>query len=408
MNRETEEFIRENADGDVRLLALQKAKQTAVDMPFALCQIAGRQAARRKLPTFAAAEGIIYPPHLSLEQCSSEQTARYKAAIAQRLGINGTLTDLTGGFGVDFFFLAQGMKRAVYVEQQAHLCDAAETNFKLLGLTNANVKNADSIEILHQMEPVSLVFLDPARRDGNGARTYSMADCTPNVPEMLDELLRKAEYVMLKLSPMLDWHKAVEDLKAVTEVHIVSVANECKELLLVLSAEHPSPMRLFCVNDGSVFECPLHPKNSEEWAKMEAKRTTFSLPETGGYLYEPNSSIMKAGCFDALSDHFGIHPVGNNSHLFASREFIASFPGRKFQIPSISSMNKRDLRELLKGLKQANITVRNFPLSVAELRKRLRLRDGGNVYIFATTDMNGRHILIKTTPPDAPSEEKNT
>ena len=387
MNSETAEFIRKHGDDDVRQLALRGANWREVDMPFALRQIAGRQTARAKLPTWAAVEGIVYPPHLSLEQCSSERTASYKAAIARRLGIDDSLVDLTGGFGVDFFFLAKMVKRAVYVERQEHLCTAAENNFRLLGLTNATVKNADSIEILHDLDFASLLFLDPARRNEHGVKIHSMAECSPNVIEMQDELLLKADYVMVKLSPMLDWHKAIEDLRAVVEVHIVSVKNECKELLLVLSEKHPSPTRLFCVNDDDTFECPL-------MSDLSMKSAVFAHPKVGDYLYEPNSSIMKGGCFDALSEHFDVRPIGRNSHLFVGCEPIADFPGRKFQISAISSMNKHELREMLRGLNQANITVRNFPISVAELRKRLRLRDGGNVYLFATTNSDGCHIII--------------
>ena len=283
----------------MRLLALQGKRYPDVDMAFALQQIAGWQTARKKIPSWAAIEGIVYPPHLSMEQCSSEQTARYKAGIVSRCstswyevrgaryensieGLDSNLVprtshhaprnivDLTGGLGVDFAFLAQAMMpaqssvccgsaaaTATYVERQPHLCEAASHNFALLGLTQAEVVCADATDYLHQMPPAYLIYIDPARRDTKGARTYAISDCTPNVLEIEQELLDKGEWVLLKLSPMLDWHKAVNDLNTVgdvvREVHIVSVDNECKELLLLLSAQHSSPLTVFCVNNNEVF-----------------------------------------------------------------------------------------------------------------------------------------------------------
>jgi len=254
-------FIRKFADADVRQMALQGAKYPGVDLPFALDQIAGRQTARRKLPSWAAIEGIVYPPHLSMEQCSSEQTARYKAQIS---GSGDTMADLTGGFGVDFSFMAQGFQRAVYVERQEHLCDIARENFRLLGLRQAEVVCGDSVDYLQAMSPVDIIYLDPARRDSHGGRTYGISDCTPDVLSLRNLLTAKARRVLVKLSPMLDWRKAVGDIgeELVREVHIVSVANECKELLVVMEAEptpDPSPRegRLVCVNDDSCFEVAL-------------------------------------------------------------------------------------------------------------------------------------------------------
>ena len=239
-------FIRQNADADVRQLALRGTKDPEVDLPFALDQIAGRQTARHKLPSWAAIDGIVYPPHLSMEQCSSEQTARYKARL---IGSGGTMVDLTGGFGVDFSFLARGFQRAVYVERQEQLCAIARENFRLLGLSQAEVVCADSTDYLQTMSPVDFIYADPARRDNHGARTYGISDCTPDVLALRDLLLSKARRVLLKLSPMLDWRKAVSDLgeQYVREVHIVSVGNECKELLLLLGS-------------GSAPKPPMHPK----------------------------------------------------------------------------------------------------------------------------------------------------
>ena len=387
MNQATIDFIHEHAEADVRQLALQGTKNPEVDLTFALEQIAGRQKAKTKLPSWAAVDGIVYPPHLSMEQCSSEQTARYKALIAGK----GTLiVDLTAGFGVDMAFMSQAFQKAIYVERQAPLCAISSENYKLLGLNHIEVICADGIDYLHQLEHADLIFLDPARRDNHGARTYGIADCTPNVLELRDELLEKADRVMLKLSPMLDWRKAVEDLGHVNEVHIVSVDNECKELLLILSKEE-KPLKLFCVNNDQVFE-----GDQGDWLN-ERSIAEIRVPvpmSSQAYLFEPNASIMKAGCFTLLEQQFNVSQLDKNSHLFVSDKDCSDFPGRRFTIEKTTSMNKRELKTALAGIDKANITVRNFPLSVAELRKRLKLKDGGNLYLFATTLADGQHQLF--------------
>ena len=387
MNQATIDFIHIHAEADVRQLALQGTKNPEVDLSFVLEQIAGRQKAKTKLPSWAAVDGIVYPPHLSMEQCSSEQTARYKALIA---GKGALIVDLTAGFGVDMAFMSQDFQKAIYVERQAPLCAISSENFKLLGLNHIEVICADGVGYLHQLEHADLIFLDPARRDNHGARTYGIADCTPNVLELRDELLKKADRVMLKLSPMLDWRKAVEDLGHVNEVHIVSVDNECKELLLILSKEK-KPLKLFCVNNDQVFG-----GDQGDWLN-ERSIAEIRVPvpmSSQAYLFEPNASIMKAGCFTLLEQRFGISQLDKNSHLFVSDTDICDFPGRRFIIEKTTSMNKRELKTALAGIDRANITVRNFPLSVAELRKRLKLKDGGNLYLFATTLADGQHQLF--------------
>lgn len=380
MNQATKDYIKKHAKEDVRQLALRGTKDSEVDLTFALEQIAGRQKAKTKIPSWAETEGVIYPSHLSMEQCSSEQTARYKASIA---GEGALVVDLTAGFGVDLAYISQGFKKAVHVEQQPQLCAISSENYKVLGLNHVEVVCGDCVDYLHQLDHADLIFLDPARRDEHGGRTYGIADCTPNVLEIRDELLEKADRVMLKLSPMLDWRKAVEDLGNVSEVHIVSVDNECKELLLMMEKEEKS-LKVVCVNNESVFEVG-----------------TFRLPLTpsslGGerrYLFEPNASVMKAGCFDELQSRFPVVQLDKNSHLFVADKDIDDFPGRRFIIERTTSMNKRDLKAALEGISKANVTVRNFPISVAELRKRLKLKEGGEVFIFATTVEGNSHQLF--------------
>lgn len=491
MNQATLDFIRQHQDDDVRQLAFLGSKYPEVDMPFALDQIRGRKMARVKLPRWASIDGIIYPPHISMEQCSSEQTALYKAELAARLlGLspssseNGEekgkesenasnlhlseicefagkgavdsefakneatckkqqilteseenvnemkeephegdfseetgFVDLTGGFGVDFSYIASRLGvKSMYVERQTHLCEAAKENFGRLGLKNAIVKNGDGIEVLHSFASkkeaaasdslgitedqsqsllktnlgLKLIFIDPARRDDAGNKVVSLKDCMPDVTLLQEEMLSKADYVIIKLSPMLDWHRAVSELNCVKEVHIISVNNECKELLLVLSARNMGNLRIYCVNDAQSFVC-----DELDMESSSVKIAPFTLEEMQ-YLYEPNASLMKAGCFGVLSERYDARMLSKNSHLFVSRDPIAVFPGRSFRIIAVSSFNKKELKRHLSGITKANIAIRNFPLSVAELRKRLKLKDGGETYIFATTLSDESHVLVIT------------
>ena len=483
----TAEFIQEYREKDTCQLALQSARFPDVDMPYALDQIKGWQTARRKLPTWAACDGIVYPPHLSMEQCSSEPTAQYKLNLAmewasrvesselrvesseegvesserevesselrvensegevnnssseQPATLNSQLstlnchvssmTDLTGGFGVDFSFTSCAFASATYVERNAQLSHMVEHNLPLLGIDNAKVVCADAVDYLSTLDMQTMIFLDPARRDQHGAKTVMLADCTPDVVQLLPQLLKKSRFTMLKLSPMLDWHKAVEDLQGmVREVHIVSVGGECKELLLVLSEEMESELKVFCADleagggsgeaglsggssssscsslssEPSSPSAPSHPSTPSLSASLFVYAPSASSPapnskfktQNSKFLHEPNASIMKAGCFDELAAAYGVSPVSRNSHLFLSAEPVDGFPGRSFSIERVTTLNKRELRQALAGIEKANIATRNFPLSVAELRKRLKLKDGGDVYIFATTTAEDEHLLL--------------
>ena len=385
MNDKTRDFIEQNLNADIRQLALKGCRDKDVDIDVAIRQIAGRQTARRKLPSWAALDGILYPPHLNMEQCSSEQTARYKAEICSSHPSPKTLVDLTGGFGVDFAFMSEAFDEAIYVERNSELFAISSANMKILA-PKARCLNEDGLEVLHRLDHVSMIFMDPARRDHHGARTYGISDCTPNVLEIKDELLQKADVVMLKLSPMLDWHKAISDLgeQYIKEVHIVSVQNECKELLIVMQQQPAESPTVYCVNDDSVFS--YHPSSISS--------NHISHHSSLIYLYEPNASIMKAGCFAEIEQAFEVSQLAPNSHLFASDQAIEDFPGRKFRVTAVTSMNKQELKQALKDIRQANIAIRNFPMSVADLRKRLKLSEGGNDYIFATTLTEGKKVLI--------------
>ncbi len=514
INQQTMEFVRAHRHSDVRELALHTRRNDDIDVPWALDQIAGWQTARTKLPQWAACDGIIYPPHISMEQCSSEATARYKAQLAQRLiaaqsetvessptasssdmnsadktvagsdthnTLNtehtgkepvatdtstsipqGSMIDLTGGFGVDFSYMAKIFAQATYVERQQHLCDIAAHNMAQLGLQHVRIVTADAEKYLAQTEPVDVIVVDPARRDDHGSRTYAIADCTPDVLELQDLLLSKARFVIIKLSPMLDWRKAVADFgDTAREVHIVSVANECKELLVVLHSaqktdnscrQYHGLQHVYCAsitahgaeifdykpatdssnshtytlhNDNNHIHHSEHDHNSLQSKNKHGATnndncdpcntstvaTTHTLGntqsqqscdayitdvQTGQYLYEPHASIMKAGCFNELVQRYDVIPIAANSHLFISPERVNNFPGRVFRIETVSSMSKGELRAALAGVSHANISVRNFPMSVAQLRKKLKIKDGGSVYLFATTTADGRHIVIRT------------
>ena len=434
----TSEFVKQFRESDPRKLALQASRYPDVDMPYALNQIQGWQTALRKLPSWAACDGVVYPPHLNMEQCSSEPTARYKQQVARRWAeripnaSRTSMIDLTGGFGVDFSFTSRCFDCATYVERNASLCEVVGANLPRLGIRNAQVKCAEAEAVLEQLEPQTMIFLDPARRDEHGAKTVLIADCTPDVCQLLPSLMQKSQFVMLKLSPMLDWHKAIVDLDGkVREVHIVSVDGECKELLLVLAPDGKPEVQVFCVDILSKPDSQgVYPRSefvysiatnvqeevmennskSENSTSAQPTNSTFNIqhstlpPATNStfniqhstFLFEPNASVMKAGCFDEIARAYGVSAISRNSHLFLSDHEIDGFPGRTFVIDAVTTMNKRQLRQTLSGMKQANIAVRNFPLSVAELRKRLKLNDGGDTYIFATTTSEGDHILMLT------------
>ena len=388
---ETLRFIEENLKADVRSLALQAKKYPKVDMAMAVVQIAGRQIAEAKLPSWYRTEGLLYPKHLSMEQCSSEVTAIYKASLLQ----GETFADLTGGFGIDCSFLSRRFKKADYVERQAELCELARHNFPLLGL-EIDVHNEDGVEYLKRMQPVDCLFLDPARRDGHGGKTVAISDCEPDVSALEDLLVEKAKTVMVKLSPMLDLSLALRDLKYVREIHVVSTDNECKELLFILQKTPiSSQISIHCINAlGASNGCRIY---QEYTFTQEQERTSDCLlaKEVGTYLYEPNASILKAGAYRSLTQAYPIEKLHVSSHLYTSSRFIEDFPGRRFQVEAVSSFGKKELKSFLQGMEKANLTIRNFPSSVAELRKRLKLKEGGEDYIFATTLADESKILIR-------------
>ncbi len=395
----TKEFIllHRTPDADVRQLALLAGKFPKVDKAEALNQIAGWQMALHKLPSWAAVEEILYPPHLSMEQCSSEATARYKRSVIESFGTTDKdtrLVDLTGGFGVDFSFLARGFSEAVYVERQAGLCERALHNMSLLGLDKVTVVEAQAEDYLSDMPPADWIYIDPARRDGHGGKVVNMADCQPDVPALYPLLRTKARYILVKLSPMLDLTLIHRQLPgAVLSTHIVAVAGECKEVLLVLRglADEETSEKCYAVDfrrDESQHAFSFHPLEERE---AVCEYTTHLLT----YLYEPCSAILKAGAYRLPAVRFGMKKLHPDSHLYTSDEWQPDFPGRCFQVQTYGSLGKKELKNLLTNLKQAHLTVRGFPATVAELRKRLKLAEGGDTYLFAASLADGNKVLIR-------------
>ncbi|WP_167482590.1 class I SAM-dependent methyltransferase [Bacteroides caecimuris] len=392
---ETQLFIREHSSDDVRALALQAKKYPDIDMPTTITQIAGRQVAAEKIPSWREMEEIWYPKHLSLEQCSSETTARYKARLFQ----GDSLTDLTGGFGIDCSFLAAGFKSATYVERQEELCEIAAHNFPILNLNHINVRNEDGVAYLQTMSPVDCIFLDPARRNEHGGKTVAISDCEPDVAGLEELLLSKAKRIMVKLSPMLDLSLALKELKHTQEVHILSVNNECKELLLLLGQEAPTeqaPPEEIPIRCANLFTKGAQEEQHFAFTREQEQRSQCTYTDSlGDYLYEPNASLLKAGAFRSVATAYSVRKLHPNSHLYTSDTFIENFPGRIFRIVNQCSFNRKEAKESLADLKKANVTVRNFPATVAELRKRLHLTEGGDTYLFASTLNDGRKVIIR-------------
>ena len=364
---DTRQFIEEHLHDDVHVLAL-KYRNAKVDMALALRQIEARQLLRKKVPSWSDNPDLLFPAHLSIEQCSSEATATYKASL-----LNGvSFADLTGGLGVDCHFISRNFQHSDYVEMNPDLCELAKHNFELLHRQDAsaetpiNVFNESAEDYLNRCEPLDCLFV-----------------------ELQEQLLQKAKRVMVKLSPMLDLSQALRELHHVKKVHVVAVANECKELLLMMEPESEGEPLFTCVNL----------ENSQPpvaFTQEEERSSGLALAqEVGRYIYEPNAAVMKGGCYRLLTQRYGIATLHRNSHLYTSERLVEGFPGRVFEVEDWAVFGKK-ASAMLQGVDKASIAARNFPMSVAELRKNLKIQDGDQVYLFATTLSDERKVLIKT------------
>jgi hypothetical protein len=381
-------FVREHLCEEVSALALRLGRFPHLNAGVVLRQVAGYQALLRKVPTWAANPDLVFTDSLPLEQCSSEATARYKASILPSWV--ESIADLTGGLGVDFAFLATGKTRALYVERRPDLCGIALENFRVLGLTQAKVLNGDGSALL--AEPFDLLYLDPARRDAQGGKVVALSDCEPDIVAIKSSLFANAPLLLVKLSPMLDISLAIKQLPETTEVHVVSVDGECKELLFLLDAENvDKEPRIVCVNLRSNA-----PVQSFKFTRSQEQSSFCRLVDVpNNFLYEPNASLLKAGAFSILTQTFNLYKLHPNSHLYTSETLVEDFPGRAFAIDAVFPVHPKDLKIHLGNLTKANITTRNFPETVAQLRKKTKLKEGGDTYLFATTLMDDRKVLVK-------------
>ncbi len=387
-------FVEEHLSDDVSHLALSLAHTADLRSQLVLRQIEGLQTLQRKIPSLAAVKGLMLPPRLSMEQCSGEAAALYKRRLVERiLPHAASMADLTGGFGVDFSFMAPLFKKAFYVERQAELVALARHNMPLLGIGNDEFLETEAEAAISEMPPLDMIFLDPARRDGSGRKVVMLADCSPDVEQLMPALLAKARCVLIKLSPMLDLHAAVASLAAVSEVHIVADRGEVKELLLLATSDAPQQPRIFCADGGMSFSFML-----DEEAAAEPLQATA----VGKYLYEPHAALLKAGAFKLPTARFSVQKLHPNSHLYTSDTLHEDFPGRIFRVEKTYDFSRSGIRDFIadfgsgktQGRAQANVAVRNFPLTAVELRNRLHLSDGGSRYVFGTTLSPARRFVI--------------
>lgn len=394
-NNLTEQFIRNNLTADVRTLALC-SHPDGVDMQYALTQISGWQAARLKVPLWAATEGIVYPKHLSLEQCTSQYIAQYKASfIENRLGSGFKMADITGGMGVDCFFISRSASQVYYNEMSAELCDCARANFKALGRPEIKISCGTAEDYIASLTPDSLdlIYLDPARRGDAGRKLVSISDCQPDTVAMQDDLLRISAYVMVKLSPMLDVSKALTELHNVSHVFIIGLEGECKEITLLMQRDFDAEPVITAVDikaDGTPESAVSSAKSADNALPLPIADPQQLQPDT--FISEPSAPYMKSALFRTIAACTGTTLLHPDTHLYWSKQKPESFPGRTFQLEGIIPFDKRSLSSLAKT--QANLSVRNFPESAPALQRRLKLRDGGSRYLIATTLSDGKRVLL--------------
>ena len=374
----------------VQDLALQRNKYKHLsdeEWRWFLQQVEGRERTADKLPTFAAIDDWWYPVRLSCEQCSSELTAKYKAQIVNGTCQNGTCLDLTGGYGVDTYFISEHFEHTDYVEQNAELCRIAEHNFNVqrdnVRCTKVSVHNSSAEEFLKTAGTYDLIFIDPARRDSHGSKVFRLADCTPNVVELLPTLMQHGKRLMIKLSPMLDLTQAIKNVqiddvqgtKVNWDVHVVAIKNEVKELLLlsggtgqITAIDLAEPEKAFVFTKEQETNCPL-----------------AINPSLFAYIYEPNAAILKSGAYKLVAQRFGLTKLDVNTHLYVSDTLVENFPGRVWKIA-----NSQEPKAKI----QANVLVRNYPLTAEQLKKKLHLRDGGERFIIGCR-VNGKPVLFE-------------
>jgi 16S rRNA G966 N2-methylase RsmD len=389
-NASTRQFALKHRDDDLHRLLLQQDRYPDVDMAMAVTQIEGWRIAREKLPTWAANDAIVYPPRLAMEQCSSELTARYKASL-----VSGTrLADLTGGFGVDCAFMSESFKEVTYIERNEELFTVSSTNFISLGLSQITPVLGDGREVLHSLAEQDWIYIDPARRSADGRKVAALSDCEPDVVAMKDKLLAHASRVMVKCSPMLDITQTCKQLHSVREIHVVAVRGECKELLFILDRKLSTAERKRQQGSIPITCIDLTDGTHLLFTRKEEVASPCPIGDVSRYLYEPGVTLLKAGCFRLPAARFNLLKLHPNTHLYTSDTLHADFPGRIFEVVDVVGFSKKELHRLTDNLSKANLAVRNFPQSVDVLRRKLRITEGGDDYLYATTTKNGEHWLI--------------
>lgn len=368
------DFVVEHMDDDLDRLLFSAGRYPEIDMPVAVEQIEARRRLRNKLPEWYAAPDLIMGGRVPAEQCSSELTARYKRDLV----VGRTLADLTGGMGVDFYYMSRGLESAVYVERQPHLCVAAKHNFKILGAGNVEVVEGDGMLLLLEADTI---YLDPARRATDGSRVYDLVACEPDVVTNRQLLMERCRRLVIKISPMADLNRVLRLMPGISQIHVLAVRGECKEVLLVLDRDNAvDTVSIYCVDFKATGKIVFQFTCQEE----TDARSVFA--ETcGRYLYEPDVSVMKAGAFRCVGQRYGVSKLELNSHLYTSEELRSDFPGRIFQVEEVIAFASKTVKNLRRTIPQANITARNFPLTADKLRARTGIRDGGEVYLFATS-----------------------
>ncbi len=382
---EARQFLEQNQTADPAMLMLQAKRYPNLPVAELVQQIQARQKARTKLSAWAQNFDMVFPVNLSVEQASSEQTAAFKASLVE----GELLIDLTGGFGVDVFYFAKRFGEVYHVEQNRQLSETVQFNFEKLGVTNVTFFARNATDFLREfMGHADVFYLDPARRGNANQKLHLLEDCEPNVLEMLPELLRKADAVLLKTSPLLDINRALGQLQTVQNVWVVAVENECKEVLFQIGKEPNTDPEITAVNLSAKTETvPFSFKKSEE----EHAPVAYSEPLE--FIYEPHAALLKAGPFRQLAVRYKLHKLHPNSHVYTSAELVPGFPGRAFRLKTVAKYNKKVLLSLIPG-KKANITVRNFPETVAQIRQKTGLQEGGDLYLFATTDRLQQPVIL--------------
>jgi len=390
----TREYIEQNRLQDVRRLALTSHPQ-GVDMQYALTQISGWQAARVKVPSWAACPDVEYPVHLSLEQCTSQYVAEYKSEYLNKLlGTGFTMADLTGGMGVDCFFISANASHAVFCEIQPGLCELARHNYSVLGRSNIEVHNQDSQQFISGLPAdLDLIYIDPARRGDAGRKLVSISECMPDVTVLQDDFLRLAHHVMVKLSPMLDISRALTELRNVSRILVIGLEGECKEITFVMERGYTGEPVIEAVDinsNGKPGVSVQATKSQDQALPLPIAEPTCLVP--GAFICEPSAPYMKSALFRTIAAQTGTQLLHPETHLFQANDCPEYFPGRVFRLKGIIPFEKRELAALVKT--QANLSVRNFPESAPQLQKRLKLRDGGQRYLIATTLQDSRRVIL--------------